>query len=216
MEDLNVFQQFWYYTSNNFGYILAQFWRHFLVSAYGVLFASIVGVPLGILLEKCRKLAPWVFALANILQTVPALALMAIIMIYLGLGVNTLIVVIFLYSLLPIIRNTYTGMATLDPDVLEAATGMGMTDFQRLRMVEFPLALSVIMGGIRNALVVAVSIGAIGTFISAGGLGDIIVQGTSATNGAGIILAGALPTALMAIIVDVVLGWVEKRFTVSS
>lgn len=107
-------------------------------------------------------------------------------------------------------------MATLDPDVLEAATGMGMTNFQRLRMVEFPLALSVIMGGIRNALVVAVSIGAIGTFISAGGLGDIIVQGTSATNGAGIILAGALPTALMAIIVDVVLGWVEKRFTVSS
>ncbi len=102
-------------------------------------------------------------------------------------------------------------MRNVDPALLDAGTGMGMTRMQLLRLVEIPLSMSVIMAGLRNALVLAIGITAIGTFVGAGGLGDIIIRGTNATNGTAIILAGALPTALMAIILDLVLGWVEKK-----
>ncbi|GAF40310.1 osmotically activated L-carnitine/choline ABC transporter, permease protein OpuCD [Agrilactobacillus composti DSM 18527 = JCM 14202] len=145
------------------------------------------------------------------IQTVPSLAMLSIIMLGLGLGVNTVIVTVFLYSLLPIIKNTYTGMENVDKDILDSGKGMGMTPFQILYMVELPLSLSVIMAGIRNALVVAIGITAIGSFVGAGGLGDIIIRGTNATNGGAIILAGALPTALMAIISDLVLGFIQRR-----
>ena len=124
---------------------------------------------------------------------------------------NTVIVTVFLYSLLPIIKNTYTGIQNVDKNLMDAAKGMGMTRWQSLYMVEIPLSMSVIMAGIRNALVVAIGITAIGAFVGAGGLGDIIVRGTNATNGGAIILAGALPTALMAIISDLVLGFLERR-----
>lgn len=150
-------------------------------------------------------------AIANVIQTIPSLAMLSIIMIGLGLGVNTVIVTVFLYALLPIIKNTYTGMQNVSASILDSGKGMGMTRWQLLRMVELPLSLSVIMAGLRNALVLAIGITAIGTFVGAGGLGDIIIRGTNATNGGAIILAGALPTALMAIIADTVLAWIEKR-----
>ncbi len=111
-----------------------------------------------------------------------------------------------MYSLLPIISNTYAGIANVNDDLVDAAKGMGMTKKQRLLMVELPLSLSVIMAGLRNALVVAVGITAIGAFVGGGGLGDIIVRGTNATNGGAIILAGSLPTAVMAILSDIGLG----------
>ena len=133
--------------------------------------------------------------------------MLSIIMLGLGLGVNTVIVTVFLYSLLPIIKNTYTGMQNVDKNLMDAAKGMGMTRWQSLYMVEIPLSMSVIMAGIRNALVVAIGITAIGAFVG----GDIIVRGTNATNGGAIILAGALPTALMAIISDLALGFLERR-----
>ncbi|MCK2074625.1 ABC transporter permease, partial [Pediococcus acidilactici] len=128
-----------------------------------------------------------------------------------GLGVSTVIVTVFLYALLPIIKNTYTGMLNVNDAYLDAGKGMGMTKLQVLWMIEIPLSLSVILAGIRNAMVLAIGITAIGTFVGAGGLGDIIIRGTNATNGGAIILAGALPTALMAIIVDLVLGALENR-----
>ncbi|MBA5729499.1 ABC transporter permease [Aerococcaceae bacterium INB8] len=209
---MNLFEQFIFYFSMNGSYVLGQFWRHFLISIYGVLFASIVGIPIGIWIAHNRKMSTWVIGVANVLQTVPSLAMMSIIMLAVGLGVNTVIVTIFLYSLLPIIKNTYTGMITLDADVLDAAKGIGMTNWQRLKDVELPLSMSVIMGGIRNALVLGIGITAIGAFIGAGGLGDIIIRGTNATDGGAIILAGAIPTALMAILTDVALGWIERRF----
>ncbi|MBZ6526496.1 ABC transporter permease [Aerococcaceae bacterium DSM 111021] len=210
---MNLLEQFMYYFSMNGTYVLEQFWRHFLISIYGVLFAAIVGIPIGIWISHNRKMSNWVIGIANVLQTVPSLAMMSIIMLVVGLGVNTVIVTIFLYSLLPIIKNTYTGMITLDADVLDAAKGIGMTPWQRLKDVELPLSMSVIMAGIRNALVVGIGITAIGAFIGAGGLGDIIIRGTNATDGGAIILAGAIPTALMAILTDVLLGWIERRFT---
>lgn len=213
---MNVFQQFFYYFQENGSYIFAQFIRHFLISIYGVLFAAVVGIPVGIMISRRRKLANWVIRLANIIQTIPSLAMISILIIGLGLGVNVVIVTVFLYSLLPIIKNTYTGMIQVDKNILDVGKGMGMTARQRLFMVELPLSVSVIMAGIRNALVVAIGITAIGAFVGAGGLGDIIIRGTNATDGTSIILAGALPTALMAIITDWLLGILEKQLDPAS
>lgn len=211
MENMSIFEQFFYYLQQNSGYVLSQFIRHFLISIYGVLFAAIVGIPLGILISKKKSLAGWVIGMANVIQTIPSLAMVSILMLGLGLGVNTVIVTVFLYSLLPIISNTYTGMRQVNQDILDAGKGMGMTKLQRLYLIELPLSVSVIMAGIRNALVVAIGITAIGSFVGAGGLGDIIIRGTNATDGTAIILVGALPTALMAIMTDWLLGLVEKR-----
>lgn len=211
MANLNIFQQLIYYFFHNGMYVLEQFSRHFLISIYGVIFAAIVGIPLGILIARHTKLSSTVIGIANVIQTVPSLAMLSIIMLGLGLGVNTVIATVFLYALLPIIKNTYSGMQSVEPSILDSGKGMGMTRFQLLYMVELPLSMSVIMAGIRNALVLAIGITAIGTFVGAGGLGDIIIRGTNATNGGAIILAGALPTALMAIISDLVLGWLQNR-----
>ncbi|MEK5187434.1 ABC transporter permease [Enterococcus sp. FSL R5-0957] len=216
LDKMNVFQQFFYYFQENGSYIFAQFIRHLLISIYGVLFAAVVGIPVGIMISRRRKLANWVIRLANIIQTIPSLAMISILIIGLGLGVNVVIVTVFLYSLLPIIKNTYTGMIQVDKNILDVGKGMGMTARQRLFMVELPLSVSVIMAGIRNALVVAIGITAIGAFVGAGGLGDIIIRGTNATDGTSIILAGALPTALMAIITDWLLGILERRLDPAS
>lgn len=216
LDKMNVFQHFFYYFQENGSYIFAQFIRHFLISIYGVLFAAVVGIPVGIMISRRRKLANWVIRLANIIQTIPSLAMISILIIGLGLGVNVVIVTVFLYSLLPIIKNTYTGMIQVDKNILDVGKGMGMTARQRLFMVELPLSVSVIMAGIRNALVVAIGITAIGAFVGAGGLGDIIIRGTNATEGTSIILAGALPTALMAIITDWLLGILERRLDPAS
>jgi len=201
---------FTYYWQNG-SYVLEQFWRHFLMSAYGVLFAAIVAIPLGIFTARHANLSGIVFFIANFIQTIPSLAMLAILMLVLGLGATTVIVSLFLYSLLPILKNTYAGIRGVDPSLLEAGKAMGMTKGQILWKVEIPLSLAVIMGGLRNALVVAIGITAVGTFIGAGGLGDIIVRGTNVTNGAPIILAGAIPTALMAVAADLLMGWFERK-----
>ncbi|MGY0694484.1 ABC transporter permease [Virgibacillus sp. FSP13] len=199
------------YVSQNSGYIWVQFYRHFLMAAYGVLFAAVISIPLGILISKYGKLSSWVLAFGSIIQTIPALGAMAVIMIVLGLGTNTVILTLMLYSILPITQNTYVGMKEVDKTVVEAGFASGMTKFQLLRMVELPLAISVIMAGLRTALVVGIGIAAIGAFVGAGGLGAIILRGTNATDGTAIILAGAIPTALMAIIADLVMGWIERK-----
>ena len=210
---MEVLQQLWTYYAQNGGYVLVEFYRHFLMSAYGVLFAAVVGIPAGIVIARYRKISKWVFSITNVIQTIPALAMLAVLMLVMGLGTNTVILSLFLYSLLPIIRNTYTGIVSIEHAYLESGKAMGMTKFQVLRMVELPLALSVIMAGLRTALVIAIGITAIGTFVGAGGLGDIIVRGTNATNGTAIILAGAIPTALMAIIADLFMGWLERALS---
>lgn len=216
MSQMNLIEQFIYYFQENGSYVFSQFFRHFLISVYGVLFAAIVGIPIGIIVSKRKSLARWVVRVSNIIQTVPHLAMVSMLMFAFGLGVNVVIITVFLYSLLPIIKNTYTGMTQVDKNALDVGKGMGMTAWQRLYMIELPLAISVIMAGLRNALVIAIGITAIGTFVGAGGLGDIIVRGTNATDGAAIILAGALPTALMSIITDWILGLIEHRLDPSS
>ncbi|MBD8027666.1 ABC transporter permease [Ureibacillus sp. Re31] len=208
---MSTTEQFFYYMQENGLYVFSQFLDHFLISIYGVLLAALIGIPLGILISKYSKLSGVVITLANIIQTIPALALMAILMLVLGLGKTTVIVTVFFYSLLPIIKNTYVGIKNINKSITDAGRGMGMTKAQVLYMVELPLSLSVIITGIRIALVVAIGITAIGAFIGAGGLGDIIIRGTNATDGTAIIIAGALPTALMAILSDVLLGLIERK-----
>ncbi|RHW31484.1 ABC transporter permease [Neobacillus notoginsengisoli] len=212
---METIQDVLFYYSQNASYVWEQFYRHFLMSIYGVLFAAIVAIPIGILIARYRQLSTWVISLANIIQTIPALAMLAILMLVMGLGTNTVVFSLFLYSLLPIINNTYTGIRTVDHALTEAGKAMGMTKFQVLWMVELPLALSVIMAGLRTALVISIGVATIGTFIGAGGLGDIILRGTNATNGTAIILAGAIPTALMAVFADVIMAWFERRLSPS-
>ncbi|AKG05260.1 amino acid ABC transporter permease [Salimicrobium jeotgali] len=199
------------YTLQNSGYIWTQFYRHFLMAAYGVLFAAIFSIPLGILIARYGRLSSWVLAVGSMIQTIPALGAMAVLMIFMGLGTNTAIVTLMLYSILPITQNTYVGIKDVDQTVIEAGYASGMTRFQLLRMVELPLAISVIMAGLRTALIIGIGIAAIGAFVGAGGLGAIILTGTNATNGTAIILAGAVPTAVMAIVADLILGGIERK-----
>jgi len=208
---METLQQLITYVSQSGGEIAVEFWRHFLMAVYGVLFAAIVAIPLGIFIAKHKKLSGTVLAIGNMIQTIPALGLMALLMIAIGLGPNTVVVTLFLYSLLPITQNTYVAIKGVDPALIETGRASGMTRFQLLRMVEIPLSISVIMAGLRTALIVAIGIAAAGVFIGAGGLGEIIYRGTNATDGAAIILAGALPAALMAIIADLVMGWIERK-----
>lgn len=210
---MDALQGVWQYYAQNSEYVLEEFYRHFLMSGYGVLFAAIVAIPVGIIIARYHRLSGWVISLANIIQAIPALAMLAVLMLVMGLGPNTVVFGLFLYSLLPIIRNTYTGIRNVDNALLESGRGMGMTKFQVLVMVELPLALSVIMAGLRIALVVAIGIATVGTFIGGGGLGSIIVRGTNVTEGTAIILAGAIPTALMAVLADFVMGWLERRLS---
>ncbi|RYM05873.1 ABC transporter permease [Sporolactobacillus sp. THM7-7] len=210
---MDVLHQLWMYYNQNGSYVLEELFRHFLMSAYGVLFAAVVAIPLGIFLARYRGLSKWVFSVVNVIQTIPALAMLAVLMLVMGLGPTTVITALFLYSLLPILRNTYVGIISIERAYLESGKAMGMTKFQILRMVEWPLSLSVIMAGLRTALVVAIGVTAIGTFVGAGGLGDIIVRGTNASDGTAIILAGAIPTALMAVLADLLLGWLERWLT---
>lgn len=210
MEHLNTFEQFLVYYRDNGSYVFQLFLDHFLISLYGVILGAIVGIPIGIWIARHKRLVGPVIAIANIIQTVPAIALLALLMLALGLGKTTVIVAVFLYSLLPIIKNTYTGIRSVESHIIDAGRGMGMTKRQQLTMIELPLSLSVIIAGIRIALVIAIGVTAIGSFIGASSLGDIIIRGTNATNGQSIILAGAIPTALMAVLADILLGLIER------
>ncbi|GAF20036.1 osmotically activated L-carnitine/choline ABC transporter, permease protein OpuCD [Bacillus sp. JCM 19046] len=208
---MSIWEQLVTYVSQNGWYIWEEFYRHFLMAAYGVLFAAILSIPIGILIAKYGRISGWVLSLGSIIQTIPVLGFMAITMVIMGLGTTTVITTVFFYSLLPIIQNTYVGIRGVDKSVIEAAFASGMTKYQLLTKVEFPLAISVIMAGIRTALVISIGVVAVGTFVGAGGLGAIIIRGTNATDGAAIILAGAIPTALMAIAADLILGKIERR-----
>ncbi|ATH59314.1 MULTISPECIES: ABC transporter permease [Staphylococcus] len=207
----NLLQQLVEYYSVNYGYLWDLFLKHLLMSVYGVLFASIVGIPIGIVIARYSKFSGLIITIANIIQTVPVIAMLAILMLVMGLGTTTVVVTVFLYALLPIIKNTYTGIMGVDVNIKDAGKGMGMTRNQVLRMIELPLSLSVILGGLRIALVVAIGVVAVGSFIGAPTLGDIVIRGTNATDGTTFILAGAIPIALIAILIDVGLRLLEKR-----
>ena len=199
----------------NRGEMLQLILQHLLLVVVATGAAAIVGVPIGILLTRRPALSKPVLATANVLQTIPSLALFGFLIPLLGrhgIGYAPAIIALFLYSLLPIIRNTFTGINGVDPAVREAARGMGMTDRQMLTQVELPLAMNVIIAGLRVATVIAIGTATIAAAIGAGGLGVYIFRGL---RGGGsnntLVLAGALPAAIMALGADFILGWLEKR-----
>jgi osmoprotectant transport system permease protein len=199
---------------SNFPEVLRLTLEHVGLVAVSTLIAILIGVPLGILMTRRPALSKPVMTFANIIQTVPSLALFGFLIpipVLGGIGARTAIVALLLYSLLPIIRNTFTGISGVDPAVREAGRGMGMTDTQLLWQVELPLALGVIFAGIRVATVVAVGVATIAAAVGAGGLGMFIFRGVSMLDNR-LILAGAIPAALLALVADFGLGAIEKLF----
>src|SRR2546428_3214304 len=192
--------------------LLALTGQHVVLVLVSTGIATALGLPLGIAMARRPRLARPILGVAGLLQTIPSLALFGFLIplpFVGGIGARTAIVALVLYALLPILRNTYTGILQVDRAVVEAATGLGMTDGQRLRMVELPLALPVILAGVRIAAVVAVGTATIAAAVGAGGLGTYVFRGI-ATVDTRLILARALPAALLALLTDALLARVER------
>ena len=190
--------------------------EHLWLVGISMLLAVAAGVPLGILLTRKPKLKTLILGGTNIIQTIPSLALFGFLIpipFIGGIGPRTAIVALVLYALLPILRNTYVGLTGIDPAVLEAAEAMGMTNPQILTRVRLPLALGIILAGIRTATVITIGVATIAAAIGAGGLGTFIFRGVAMVSDA-VILAGAIPAALLAILADVLLALVERRLRV--
>ncbi len=189
--------------------------EHLWLVGVSIVLAAVVGIPLGILISRRPIWSKPVIGTANIIQTIPSLALFGFLLPVPWLGARSdrlAILALALYALLPLIRNTYVGIRGVDRAVIEAARGMGMTGSQILWRVELPLSLGVIVAGLRVALVLCIGIGTIAAFIGGGGLGELIFRGVAMVNNS-VILAGAIPAALLAITADASLGWLEKRLS---
>ena len=184
--------------------------QHIGLVAISTSIAALIGLPLGILVARRPAWRRPVLGLANVFQTIPSLALFGLLIPVFGIGAWTAITALVVYALLPIVRNTYAGIAGVDPAVREAGRGMGMTDGELLRLVELPLAAGVILAGVRVATVVSVGIATIAAAIGAGGLGVYIFRGVATVDDT-LILAGAIPAALLALFADAVLGFAERR-----
>jgi osmoprotectant transport system permease protein len=204
----------WYdFVLRNRGEVIARTAEHIGLVATSMGIALIIGLPLGVALVRRRAVQRWVFGVANVVQTIPSLALFGFLIPVPwigGVGASTAIVALALYALLPILRNTCTGIEEVDPAVIESARGMGMTPQQVLWQVELPLAAPVLLAGIRLATAISIGITTIAAAIGAGGLGVFIFRGVAMVNNQ-VILAGAIPAALLAVLADLGLGAVQRR-----
>jgi len=206
---MNVFQ----FILQNRSEVLELTLEHLWLVGFSTLLAMLVGIPLGIAIAHRPRLNKPVLASANIIQTIPSLALFGFLLPVPWLGDRAdrlAILALTLYALLPLIRNTYTGIRGVDPAVVEAGRGMGLTDRQVLFHVELPLALSVILSGVRVAVVISVGLATIAAAIGAGGLGEFIFRGLAMVDNR-VILAGAIPAAVLALLADLSVGWLERR-----
>lgn len=192
--------------------ILTSALEHLTLTGIAVVLGILVAVPLGIVLSKHPKPAAAVFAVINTIQTIPSLALLGMMIPLFGLGNVPAVIALFLYSLLPILRNTVAGITGVNRALVEAATGLGMTRLQVLVRVELPLAMSAIMAGIRTSTVIIFGWATMAAYIGGDGLGTLIVAGM-AMGRVSMILAGALPAVCLALIIDYLLGKVERRFS---
>lgn len=192
--------------------IISAFLEHIYLSFVAVAIGIAIALPLGIIITRYRRYAEPIIGVTAVFQTIPSLALFGFLVPILGIGSPTALIALIIYALLPILRNTYAGIVGVDGSTIEAGRGMGMTRTQILRQIELPLALPFIMAGIRTATVLTVGIATLATFVGAGGLGDIIYRGLQSYNNS-LVLAGALPVALLAIGFDQILKWIEKRAT---
>src|SRR6201996_9071291 len=190
--------------------------EHLWLTLSAMLLAGGIGLPLGVLLARRQRLAGPVIAFANVVEVIPSVALFGLLLPVPWLGENAARLAILAltgYALLPILRNTYAGITSVDPALVDVANAMGMTSWQRLVKVELPLAASVILAGLRTATVTCVGVATIAAAIGAGGLGELIFRGVASVDN-GLVLAGAIPAALLALCADGVLGLLEKRLAV--
>jgi len=188
--------------------VTEKLWQHVTLSLTATIVASLIGIPLGVFIYRHAKARRYILALVNVFQTIPSLALLAVLIPLLGIGFQPTIVALTIYALLPIVRSTLVGLQSVPKASIEASRALGFTHFQKLRLVELPLALPIIMSGIRTATAITIGITTIAAFIGAGGLGDFITQGLALNNNT-LILWGAIPTALLALILDYVLAQAE-------
>ena len=205
-------ESLWQFMHQQSGKLLQQTVQHIGLTFISLLIAVLIGLPLGIYITRHRGAAGIVLGVAGVLQTIPSIALLGFMIPLLGIGPLPAITALFLYALLPVIRNTYTGIDGVDPGVREAAVAMGMTGAQRLFRVDLVLAFPVIMAGIRTATVINVGVGTLAAYIAAGGLGEFIFGGI-ALNNTDMILAGAIPAALLAIGLDFLLSRLQRLGT---
>lgn len=200
------------YFVENWSQIVKLLLEHVEMTAIAVGFAVVIGVPLGILISYVKKLGKPIIGVANIVQAIPSMALLGLAIPLLGIGTLPAVVMVIIYSLLPIIKNTYTGISGIDPQMVEAAKGIGLTKWQVLSKVKLPMALPVIMAGVRISAVTAVGLMTMAAFIGAGGLGYMVFSGIRTVNNLQI-LAGAIPACLLALLVDLLMSLVEKLVT---
>lgn len=208
-------KSFFDYVSNNTGPILNLLGQHIYLSIVSVFIAIAVGVPLGILISRNKNLSKPVIGTANVVQAVPSLALLGFLIPFIGIGSTPAIVMVVLYSLLPIVKNTYTGLTNIDRDILEAARGIGLTNSQIMRKIQLPLAFPVIMAGVRISAVTAVGLMTIAAFVGAGGLGYLVFSGVSTVDN-NMILAGAIPACILALLIDFAVGRLESKISYTT
>ncbi|MDU0340263.1 ABC transporter permease [Bosea rubneri] len=205
------------YIISNWGLIVTRTGEHVAIVGVAVALAILTGVPIGIAISQNRRVADAVLYVASMMITIPSIALFGMMIPLLslvghGIGYLPAVIAVLLYSQLPIIRNTYAAIRNLDPSLREAARGMGLTRGQRLREVELPLALPVIMTGVRLAVVMNIGVTAIAAYIGAGGLGTFISRGISQTDPRQLI-TGALAVSLLAVVADLSLLWLQRKLT---
>ncbi|MBO7743368.1 ABC transporter permease [Paenibacillus sp. MWE-103] len=207
-------QTYWSFLQERYADILHALGQHLAISLTAIVLGTLLAVPLGIALvyNQIRWINGSVFFVANLLQTVPSLALLAVLIPLMGIGTKPAVVALLLYTIMPILRNTYDGFDSVDRNVLESARGMGYGTMQRILLIQLPLSVPYIMSGIRVTMVYIISWATLATLIGAGGLGQLIVSGM-AVNKPELIVTGALGSILLALLVDVLLGMLEKWLT---
>jgi len=200
------------FIARNSSTILERLLQHIQITVFAIGIAIVIGVPLGIMVSYIKPLKKPVLGITNVVQAIPSIALLGFLVPFLGIGEKPAIFMVVVYSLLPIVKNTATGLSGINADTIEAAKGIGMTEFQILVKVKLPLALPVIMAGIRISAVTSVGLVTLAAFIGAGGLGYIIYSGIRTVN-SNLILSGAIPACLLALAVDWLCGIIEKLVT---
>lgn len=183
--------------------------QHMMICGIAIVIASIIGILLGIIISEFKKTTSPVLSLVNFIYTIPSIALLGFFIPISGIGDKTAVIALTIYALLPMVRSTYTGIETIDPAIIESAKGMGSTDYQILYKIKLPLATTVILSGLRNMVVMTIALGGIASFIGAGGLGVAIYRGIT-TNNAAMTVAGSLLIAVLALVVDLIIGLIEK------
>ncbi|ADP33891.1 binding--dependent transport system inner membrane component family protein [Bacillus atrophaeus subsp. globigii] len=204
--------QFIDFLQTNGGEMLYKTWEHLYISIIAVILGILVAVPLGVVLARMKKGAGTIIGIVNIVQTLPSLAILAFFIPLLGVGKVPAIVALFFYSVLPILRNTYTGIQGVNKNLLESGKGIGMTGWEQIRLVELPLAVPIIMAGIRTSTIYLIGWATLASFIGGGGLGDYIFIGLNLYQPE-YIIGGAVPVTILAIIIDYLLAVTERKVT---